>query len=351
MNQSFANLTEARKNLSTKQIRDLLNKAFLIAKDFRMNETELIEILKTLDQTKAYRASGYNSLYRFCVESLQLSEHQAYQYIAVARKCEEVPELFRALESQRITVSKARKLTSVLTAENQKPWLELAETHSQKDLEKAVRSKVPLPPVRDHLQILSETEVKLQATLTAEVSEKLARVLELISEKIEFRKASINEAIDEMCEQYLEKQDPVRRAERALRKRAKARGALGKTPEKVQEAPVEVPGKMSAKAPGRAWQQKLASEGESQLGERRVAKSKARKPRSQRLPIPAASRHHVMLRDRGQCRYHRKGVRCESKKYLEIHHRVPVADGGGNDPDNLVLLCSEHHKAVHCRGW
>jgi hypothetical protein len=131
----------------------------------------------------------------------------------------------------------------------------LAEAHSQKDLEKAVRSKVPLPLVRDHLQILSETEVKLQATLTAEVSEKLARVLELISEKIEFRKASINEAIDEMCEQYLEKQDPVRRAERALRKRAKARGALGKVqevrgeaPEKVQEAPVEVPGKMSAKA-------------------------------------------------------------------------------------------------------
>jgi hypothetical protein len=391
MNQSFANLTEARKNLSKKQIRDLLNKAFLIAKDFRMKETELIEILKTLDHTKAYRASGYNSLYRFCVESLQLSEHQSYQYIAVARKCEEVPELFRALESQRITVSKARKLTSVLTAENQKPWLELAEAHSQKDLEKAVRAKAPLPLVRDHLQILSETEVKLQATLTAEVSEKLARVIELISERREAHKVSINEAIDEMCEQYLEKQDPVRKAERALRKRAKARGALGK----VQE--------VRGEAPGKARQQKVASEekrqlgetrvydldqaslgetrvidrdqaqlgesrvtdrdqaslgetpviaqDQSQLGERRVAEPKTRKPRSQRLPIPAASRHHVMLRDQGQCRYHRKGVRCERKRYLEIHHRIPVADGGGNAPDNLVLLCSEHHKAVHWRGW
>jgi hypothetical protein len=250
MNQSFANLTEARKNLSTKQIRDLLNKAFLIAKDFRMKETELIEILKTLDHTKAYRASGYNSLYRFCVESLQLSEHQAYQYIAVARKCEEVPELFRALESQRITVSKARKLTSVLTAENQKPWLELAEAHSQKDLEKAVRSKVPLPPVRDHLQILSETEVKLQATLTAEVSEKLARVLELISEKIEFRKASINEAIDEMCEQYLEKQDPVRRAEGRCEKEPKPVELSEKLPRKFRRLRWKFQGKCRRKLLG-----------------------------------------------------------------------------------------------------
>ena len=31
----------------------------------------------------------------------------------------------------------------------------------------------------------------------------------------------------------------------------------------------------------------------------------------------------------------------------EIHHITPVADGGTDNPDNLVLLCPNHHKMAH----
>ena len=179
----FTSLTQARQKIGFKEIRNLIETAQTIAKEFRQKETELINILQKLDATKAYRATGYNSLFQFCVESLELTEHQAYNYITVARKCTEVPELMVALEDRRITVSKARRMASVVNSANQKSWIALAEKSSQRDLEKAVRAKDPQAPARDHLQILSQTEVKLQATLKRPVEEKLRRVLELISEK------------------------------------------------------------------------------------------------------------------------------------------------------------------------
>lgn len=32
---------------------------------------------------------------------------------------------------------------------------------------------------------------------------------------------------------------------------------------------------------------------------------------------------------------------------LEIHHIVPVCEGGASDFDNLIVLCPNHHKAAH----
>ncbi|MCB0407860.1 MAG: HNH endonuclease, partial [Bdellovibrionales bacterium] len=68
-----------------------------------------------------------------------------------------------------------------------------------------------------------------------------------------------------------------------------------------------------------------------------------------RQPLSASTKHHVWLRDQGQCRFHQNGQRCENRKYLEVHHKKPVALGGANQPENLMLLCHEHHKTVHMR--
>src|SRR5690242_5093956 len=38
---------------------------------------------------------------------------------------------------------------------------------------------------------------------------------------------------------------------------------------------------------------------------------------------------------------------CRSARHLELHHVVPRARGGGHEPENLTLLCSGHHRALH----
>jgi hypothetical protein len=53
---------------------------------------------------------------------------------------------------------------------------------------------------------------------------------------------------------------------------------------------------------------------------------------------------------------HRDGYRCTfpncgAKRFTEAHHIVPWEFGGPTDLDNLVLICSFHHKLVHEHGW
>ena len=60
---------------------------------------------------------------------------------------------------------------------------------------------------------------------------------------------------------------------------------------------------------------------------------------------------HWMLRqlkhrDR-ECQY----PRCGSGRFLHAHHIVWVEHGGKTELENLVLLCSFHHKLVHEHGW
>jgi len=38
---------------------------------------------------------------------------------------------------------------------------------------------------------------------------------------------------------------------------------------------------------------------------------------------------------------------CGIKKNLEIHHKVPYELGGLNTIDNVIYLCTKHHKEIH----
>ncbi len=71
-----------------------------------------------------------------------------------------------------------------------------------------------------------------------------------------------------------------------------------------------------------------------------------------RRSIPAAVRRHVWLRDGGRCCYRDPltGRRCNSSHLLQIHHLLPVADGGGPEPENLALACLAHHRMCHGYG-
>lgn len=54
----------------------------------------------------------------------------------------------------------------------------------------------------------------------------------------------------------------------------------------------------------------------------------------------SALRAAVRARD-GGC------VRCGARHGLEVHHVVPLAEGGANEPANLVTLCRACHLGQH----
>lgn len=64
---------------------------------------------------------------------------------------------------------------------------------------------------------------------------------------------------------------------------------------------------------------------------------------TQNEKVSPGARTKIIRRDGGAC------LRCglEDENELEVHHILPVNQGGKNDDSNLATLCSHCHKAAH----
>jgi len=68
-----------------------------------------------------------------------------------------------------------------------------------------------------------------------------------------------------------------------------------------------------------------------------------KKPGRVASKIPPAIRRFILNRDRRRC----KVPGCSNRDYLDVHHLVPLADGGTHDPELLACLCDRHHGLIH----
>jgi hypothetical protein len=60
--------------------------------------------------------------------------------------------------------------------------------------------------------------------------------------------------------------------------------------------------------------------------------------------------HEVTLRDQETCQWiFPNGSRCKERKWLHRHHVIPKSAGGPDTTENLVTLCSGHHRMVHSK--
>lgn len=62
-----------------------------------------------------------------------------------------------------------------------------------------------------------------------------------------------------------------------------------------------------------------------------------------RQSVTPALRRAVLARDRHCCQV----PGCKNHLHVDVHHIRPRADGGSNTMDNLITLCTAHHRAVH----
>jgi 5-methylcytosine-specific restriction endonuclease McrA len=69
--------------------------------------------------------------------------------------------------------------------------------------------------------------------------------------------------------------------------------------------------------------------------------------RTLRSFIPTATQKYVFQNAENCCEYISAdtGRKCGSRYQLQIDHRTPLERGGGNNPENLRLLCRTHNLA------
>src|ERR1700722_13053290 len=166
---------------SHKEIHSLHQEAIQISENLIKDEFLMIEILQRIDQKKVYKYLGFKSLFQYATIALKLSESRAYTFILVSRKAANLSKFQDALRSG-LNISQAKRITSVISTENQEHWLKLAKTLNQRSLERAVAKVNPKSAVEEGLRIISEDTLEFRAAVTLNTEKLIKRVQDLLSQ-------------------------------------------------------------------------------------------------------------------------------------------------------------------------
>jgi hypothetical protein len=277
------------------------DRALEIAGRFKKSSTDTINIIQEIDDKRAYLEKGFTSTFDYCVKFLGLSDNTSLDFISIARKSKIVPELKLAIEKEEITISNARRITSVINKSNSSHWIGLAQSLSKDKLQKEIVKVNPQAATIEKAKYVTEDRIKLELGVSEEFMKDLKRVQEILSQK---NKAHSNyeATLGKVLKEFVRRHDPIKKAQRAI--------------EKTIPATTKVP---------------------AQLGPGRV-----------RQPFNNQIKHQLHLRDNFQCTFiYSTGERCSQRKWLQIHHIKHVSQGGTNHIENLRTLCFGHHKMEH----
>ena len=271
----------------------LHEKAIKLANTYVESERNLIEVLSQIDQFKIWRSLGHASFFEYVVRGLGLSEAQAYTLTAVTRKCAQIPELKKAILAKTISISNAKRILPVLNQENSSDWLSKAQTLSTRKLEREVASVNPRVTIRESIKPISNDLSKMTLRVGVETEKLIKRAQDLLSAQ-KGQNLNLEDALKLMAELTIQKLDKLERAKRNAKKRT--------------------------------------------INQIIVSKRK----------IPAQIKHEVAIRDDGKCQaVLPNGENCNQSRFIELHHKIPYSNGGIHHVNNLITLCSVHHKFFH----
>jgi hypothetical protein len=299
----------------------------------------LVAHLAELETRSLHLQAGYGSLFVYCRDALQLSEHDSYNRIEVARAARRYPVILERLASGDLNLTTIRLLAPHLTPEN-------------------------------HLRVLNEARGKKKSA----VEERVARLSPWPDEPVLIRKLPAPRVISvtvPLCSAQpgpgalssaSQSSAPPQAAPPASPSLAPRPVAVvplspdryklqvtigGETLEKLRLAKDmlrhALPSGDEAVLLDRALTSLLAD-----LARRKFAATDRPRPGNGATPgsrhIPAEVRRAVWLRDLGRCAFvARDGRRCGERAFLEFHHLRPYAVGGEATVENIQLRCRRHN--------
>jgi len=282
---------------------------------------------------------GYGSFREYVERLFGYSPRLVQEKLRVADALEGLPLLSAELEGGRMSFSAVRELSRVATRATEQAWLEAAGGRSIREIEELVSGQKPGNLPED----APDAEAK-RHVLRLEVS---GEVLATFREAMARMRREAGEALDDdaavllLCRRALEgPRDDGRSSyqvaltvcEHCRRGMQQGRGELVEVSAEIIEM-AECDGQNVGH---------VGETGHAHVGETRDAHVGASLPRAKQT-IPPALRRRVMRRDGGCCRV----PGCRLADFVDVHHLKPRAEGGGSTLENLVTLCSAHHRAIH----
>ncbi|MBI1859578.1 MAG: HNH endonuclease [Deltaproteobacteria bacterium] len=291
-------------------ILSLHEKTLGVAKAFKRSERQLIDLLSEMDRTRGFVAMGYSSMRSYCVGPLRLSDFQAYSLVGIARKSRECPKMLELIDQGSLSVSHATLLLKAISKSNQEELLGVATQLTKRGLEFELKKRFPSKG-REITRPICSSHSEVTLSVPNELLAALKNLQNIYSSKRK-RCLTLAETLQIMTEECTTKHDPISRAMRSAARKKKTQISSPERPVATIVPPIH-----------------------------RVAQYK-------RNPIHWRLRYEVVLRDKHQCTHLQPDdTRCEERRFLHIHHIIPVHLGGQNVLENLTTLCSNHHSYLH----
>jgi hypothetical protein len=320
----------------------------------------LLELVAELDRTEAWRDDGARDAAHWLSMRYDISTWKAHRWIGAAHALERLPRLADALSSGTLGIDKVLEVARFATPETEADLVRWAREVSCATVRRRgdVAARTSDEDVRDaeSSRTLSwwwtdeGRRLGLEAELPAAQGTIVVRAITRLTEQIPvmpgeedgcFIEARRADALVALCSGTLAERDVSDRAMVVVH----APLAALRDADEADEASVDgCETEEGAPVPLRTVERLLCSARMEAVvtdaTDRVVALG-----RGSRRP-PAWMLRQVRYRDRG-CRF----PGCGTRAFTEAHHLVWWSRGGRTEPDNLLLICSFHHKLVHELGW
>jgi hypothetical protein len=291
-----------------------------------------------------HRHLGFASFAEYLERLFGYSRRTLDDKLRTAEALETLPELTRALRDGAVSWSAARELARVATVETEREWLEAARGRTVHDVERLVSgrgrgARPGEPPNPSEQRHVLRFEVSPETFAT-------------FREAIKIRRQKSNEPLDDDSALLLMARESLHGPTDAGRGNYQValnicercgsgfQESAGELVE-VNDAVVEM-ARCDGQHVGRISRRGTSESSHVGDGERAEPTHVGKSGRATQT-IPPALRRKVLRRDHGQCVV----PRCRHSTFVDLHHIETRADGGEHDENNLIVLCSAHHRALH----
>ena len=316
-------------------------------------QRELLSVLAEIDHAGAWEGDGARDMPHWVSMRYGVSAWKATRWIAAAHALAVLPLTAAALVTGRLPLDKVVELTRFATAETEASLIRWAGRVSCG----AIRRKADLERKRERAETVEAertcslrwwyedegTRFGLEAELPADQGVLVAKALSRLADSMPAMPGEVGpdgvdarraDALVTLCSAKIATDPDPDRATVVVHASLETLAGAERNAE-IEDGPVIAP----------ETARRLACDGRIQIVAQGPHGDPIRLGRLTRVPSAPMLRQ-LRHRDR-ECRF----PGCGKRRFTNAHHVRWWSRGGRTDLDNLVLLCSFHHRLVHEGGW
>jgi hypothetical protein len=291
--------------------------------------TEIILHTQEISKRKVYLEMGYPSMFAYMTEHLKYSPGSAMRRLDAAKIASETPEVLDELQTGNLNLTQLSMLEqSVRHITKTTPQRSLAKAEklallkklsgkTKADSEILIAQTLCIPPQKEmKTKHQADDSVTMTLIFSKKEWDELNQIRGILSNATG---GGLKETLIHLARQAIKQKTRVR---------PKPTATLGQ--HQILKGQPEVAILSLVKTDESLQTSKTASTAESVS--------------SQRVPIPARIKNAIWRRYQA-CQYKdpKSGRLCGSKYFPTVEHKHPVWAGGGNEIQNLTLLCASHN--------